>query len=362
MDYSKYQIFAKLMSAALVLMYALVPYILNALNIYFIPWAADNLLYSMCLFVVVLFLPHYKFRYHLFRFDLKRNHWIKTYILFFVCALVFSLWPWHDDRVSVGASVSALFRALWILNVFCFVNASEREKLGIIFLTAALVFIDQSRTYFMVAFMVVALSSRRKLSYMGVGMLGVVLVAAVRMGESSSAFVMLTYGIVGEGYNGAKPVGQVLEIDSSQLNYLQHIALTFAQPFYLPFEMFLERLLGFELPSQDQVLMDAVKDQLGEQLSPMGGWYILADFIWYGPVGIVLLFLYVNLTWFISNWVLNTRYSPIGALFFFLSIKATPYVYYKMLLYMVLIALALGLVGFYKDKRLRNIGPLGGGL
>ncbi|MFT5294823.1 MAG: hypothetical protein ACI9YH_000833 [Colwellia sp.] len=361
MTQSRLQLLAKLLSISLVLMYAFVPYILNELGVYSIPWALENLYYSLALAVIIICLPHYSFNKHLFRFDVNQNSLSKTFVLFLICCVIFSLWSWHDDRVSIGSSVAAFFRALWILNAFCFITSTEKKKLILILLTAVLVFIDQSRTYFMIAFMVLALASNRKKLYLLVGMLGVLLVAAVRVNQSMSIIAMLTYGIVGEGYNGSKAVGQVLQLDVNTLDWISHSILTLIQPIYLPIQMFISPLLQIDLPSQNHVLAEAVRDQLGEKLSPMGGWYILADFIWYGPFGVLLMFLYINMTWYLSNFILNTRYFPIGAYFFFLSIKATPFVYYKLLLYVVGIAIFFTLLGFYKNKAfkfkpLKNIG------
>ncbi|WP_166424739.1 hypothetical protein [Paraglaciecola sp. 20A4] len=353
MSQSSLQMFAKILSTLLVLMYAFVPYILDSLKIYQIPWAVENFYYSVVLAVIIMFLPHYSFKKHLFRFDVHSNSLTKTIVLFFVCCLVFSLWSWHDDRESVGASVAAFFRALWILNSFCFIKSTEKKRTWLILLTAILVFIDQSRTYFMISFMVLALASNRKKLYLVIGMFGVLLVAAVRVGESMSIIGMLTYGIVGEGYNGSKAVGQVLLLNRDSVDWLSHTALTLLQPIYLPIEMVVGPFFDAGLPTQSSILGNAVKVELGEKLSPMGGWYILADFIWYGPIGIVLMFIYINMTWYLSNFILNTRYFPIGAFFFFLSIKAMPFVYYKMLTYVVGIAFVFTLLGFYKNKNFK---------
>lgn len=355
MTYSRILFIAKGLSASLVMMYALVPILLDASSIYAIPWAEKNFWYSLALALMIIMLPSYKFHKYVFRFDHKSNAHIKTIALFGVCCVVFSLWPWHDDRESLGASLAAFFRVAWVLNVFCFVNAPERSRIFAIVLTVILVFIDQSRTYFMIAFMVLALASERKLLYFFLGLLGVLLVAATRVGESMSALGMLTYGIIGEGYNGTKAVGQVLALDVASLDKTTHFFLTMLQPIYTPFEIFIGRIFGIDLPSQSSVLDEAVRYQLGEKLSPMGGWYIVADFIWYGPIGLLFMWFYINISWLLSNLLLNTRYFPIGAFFFFLAVKSTPFVYQKALLYVILIALIFTILGFYKNKRLRYV-------
>ncbi|MFT5849008.1 MAG: hypothetical protein ACI902_003088 [Psychroserpens sp.] len=350
-DNNKYQRIAKFMSIALVAMYAIVPLILNELGIYSIPWAEENFFYSLSLIFILFTLPLYDFKTYFFRFDFKENYFPKTVLLFFACTICFYLWGWHDDRESIGASLSALFRAFWLLFCFCFVNASERKKLFLLFLTAILVFIDQSRTYFMIAFFVLSLSSKNKKVYFSIGLAAILLVAAVRVESNISGIQILTYGIVGEGYNGAKSIGQVLQLDLSSFSASEHLLLTFLQPIYLPFQMIGNGLFSLGFPSQADSLGALTRNQLGETLSPMGGWYILSDFIIYKHIGIVYMFVYIHWLWWLCNRIFNTRYFPIGAFLFFLAIKATPFVFFKMMLYIFIIASLLTFLGAYKDKK-----------
>ena len=344
---------AKIISGLLVLMYGFVPIVLDTLGIYRIPWAFSNFSYSMALFFIILTLPNYNFKKYFFRFDFKSNYKVKTFLLFTVAIICFSLWGWTDDRVSAGASVSAFFRASWLLFCLCFINATENKKLLMLVLTAVLVFIDESRTYFMIAFFVLAISSNRKKIYFFIGMFTILLVAAVRQNESMTLLQMLTYGVVGEGYNGAKSVGQVIRLDLSNFSTVKHLSLTFLQPLYLPIQT-IGGGLGFDLPQQSDVLFELTAAQLGEKLSPMGGWYILSDFIIYREVGVFYMALYIHWVWWLCNRVFNTRYFPIGAFLFFLSIKSSPLIFFKMMLYLILIATIVTALGGFKDKKQRG--------
>jgi len=101
-DFNESQSIAKSISGLLVLMYGFVPLTLNSLGIYNIVWAESNFIYSLCLFIIVLTLPNYKFKTYFFRFDFKTNYLWKTFLLFSIAITYFSLWSWSDDRVSPG--------------------------------------------------------------------------------------------------------------------------------------------------------------------------------------------------------------------------------------------------------------------
>lgn len=237
---------------------------------------------------------------------------------------------------------------MWVINTFCFVRERERVKLFVMFLTALLVFIDESRTYFIIAFFVLTFSSRNVTTYFLIGMLSLVVVAAVRVDEGISGLDLLTYGFIGEGYNGAKPVGQIFSILDVQIDQFSHLFITFFQPLYFPFEFIGNRLFELGLPTQDSFFAKAVEVHLGETLSPMGGWYILADFVYYGYFGIFILFLYTVLLWRFTSLLFDTRVFPYAPFVFFIAIKATPYVYIKFVYYIFFITVLLSIIGVLK--------------
>ena len=344
----------KFLCAALVCMYGVVPYYLNYQQIYLIPWAESNLVFSLMFALIILFIPNYSSGFDLVKFEydgvFSEYKMLTLFCFFVICFTSFSLWSWHEDRTSVGASVSAVCRALWVVNTFCFVRESEFRKLLVIIMTSILVFIDESRTYFIISFFVLTFSSKHVVKYFTVGMCTLLIVAAVRVGEGLSGFELLTYGLVGEGYNGAKPVGQIFELTAVKIDWVLHLLITFLQPIYFPFEFIANRLLDIGLPTQDSFFAEAVSVNLGEQLSPMGGWYILADFVYYGYWGLPLLFLYVIIFWRFTSILFDTKAFPYGPFIFFIAIKATPYVYIKFIYYIFIIALVLSFLGVLKKQ------------
>ena len=109
----KYFFFAKVSSSILFLMYGLVPFYLNELGIFDVYWAIPNLYFSLIgsLFVIILKPPKKYLNLKIFYQNLEIKKW--QYAFFFVMAIVaFSLFPWHEDRESIGASFAALMRAI----------------------------------------------------------------------------------------------------------------------------------------------------------------------------------------------------------------------------------------------------------
>lgn len=346
---------AKVISALFFAMYGIVPFALNTLSVYEVHWAIPNLYFSLAGMCCVLTLnfprKHLKIRQFYSKIYLQKWHYVT---LFCLSLTVFILFPWHGDRESLGASFSALMRAAWLVVIFKSIDSSERTRLNLAVATLLLMFIDESRTYFMIMLVVIATRSKYRKTLFVISMLGVILVAATRMGVSSSVTAALLYGIIGESYNATKPVGQVLLIADEPLNVFGHLLHTFLQPFLFPFEFTLNLLLDSKIPSQSSYFADIVAENLGEQLSPMGGWYIVADFIYYGPLGVLLLVFYLKFTWWISNYMLNTSSFPFGAFVFFISIKATPYVYYKFVFYILAVKMLVSLMVRFRVQLLKG--------
>lgn len=358
-SYRSRLIIGKLLCSSLVLMYGFVPFYLDKSGIYTIIWAYDNLVLSLIFSFVILFIPNYASKFDLIKFEysgwFSKNKIITIFLFFLVCLFSFSLWPWHEDRVSLGASFSAFCRAVWVINTFCFVRESEFKKNLVLIMTAVLVFVDESRTYFVISFFVLSFSSKYVLTYFSLGMLSLVVVAAVRVGEGISGLDLLTYGLIGEGYNGAKSVGQVFEVSDVSINKFFHLLLTFLQPFYFPIEFLGNKIFDLDLPTQDSFLAGAVQKYLGEKLSPMGGWYILSDFIYYGFAGIPLLFFYTLFMWRFTSVLFDTRVFPFAPFVFFISIKATPYVYVKFVYYIFIVVVFLSFIGVLKKGAIFRI-------
>jgi hypothetical protein len=335
--FKRSEIYAVLIGVALILMYGGVPWYLHYNGSHYVPWAEQNLLYSLLFGLLVLSLLFLSIsRPSLTRANLRKASLVSLWIVFLVCAVVFYNFPWHDDRESAGASLAAVFRAVWVIYTFKFIRAPEHTKLLILFMTAVLVFIDQSRTYFFISFLVLSLSSQYFRTYMLFGFFVILLVAAIRVGEGITGFGLLTYGIIGEGYNGSKAVGQILEISQAGINHFAHIGHIIFQPLIFPFEFVAKKIIGFDF-WQNISFATEVRDQLGETLSPMGGWYILADFISYGPLGLIFLWVYIFTAWKICKKLFDTYDFPFGSYLFLISIKASPFIFYKFIFYIYII-------------------------
>jgi len=344
-NYSKWILGAKLISVAFFLMYGIVPYALNELQVFDVFWAEVNLLYSFLGAMTVLTFPKINRHLRVKNFTSNKSLSINQIAAYFCISLIlFFLFPWHDDRESSGAQIASLFRATWLVVVVKSMDRSEKFRRRLFLLSLILMMIDESRTYFMIILSALALRSKYTIRYISISIFGVILVAATRMSISGGVSQIMMYGIVGESYNATRPVGQILQIREYAIDWPLHIAHTFFQPFIIPFELLFNKIgLTFFLP-QNYHLSEVVSRKLGEALSPMGGWYIPADFIYYGFAGYFFFVLYLGLSWVITNYVLNTRSFPIGAFVFMISIKATPYVYWKFVLYIFLVSILVGII------------------
>lgn len=352
MHQNRYVLDAKIISALFFLMYGIVPLLLDFFGIYEVHWAETNFYFSLlAVFFVITVRPQRRFlnlKQFYPKIDLQRWHYIT---FFFVSLSMFLLFPWHDDRVSLGASFSALMRAVWLIVIFKSIDRSESFRSFLLGMTVLLMFVDESRTYFMIMLMILASRSKYRAIYFVLSITGVIFLAATRMNVSGSFLNGLIYGIVGEAYNATKPVGQILLITNEKVDVIRHVLHTFLQPFVFPVEFVLNRILGSSIPSQFSYFETAVAQNLGQQLSPMGGWYIVADFVHYGAFGLFLMFIYLRLSWWITNYLLSTPNFPFGAFVFFISIKATPYVYYKFIFYIVMVKIIVSLVTRFRVGR-----------
>lgn len=322
----------------LIAMYALVPYFLHFLNIYEVPWAGMNLIFSLVLIIQMTLLKSNSRNFITLKFKPPKR---KSLLLYFVLsAVVFYQFPWHSDRVSFGASVSAIFRAIWLYVMLSHLYCSERRRLFIFILTTILMFIDESRTYFLIGFLALGFYSKKKSTYILLGIGAAILLAATRMNVKADSLNFFLYGIIGESYNATKPVGQVMQLSNVNINEFGHLFHTFFQPFLIPIELVLNKLFNISSINQSTYLGAAVKNQLGETLSPMGGWYITADFVYYGYFfGIIFLLIYNWIGWKLTHYLFNPKIAPF---LFFIFIKATPFVYWKFIIYVIIVFSCLG--------------------
>lgn len=327
---------AKYISISLALMYGVTPVLVDNFGLSEIKWAVKNFIFSLALSVFILFLP-----------VTSRSSWVGSKIepikirpwfywtVFILSIPVFYLFPWPVEANPIGVSFAAILRALWLFIAFSCVNSGETDKLKTIILTVLLMYIDQSRTYFMLGILVIAVSSKYKRQFVAYGVFLSVLLASFRSGLSFSAgaFDFLLFGIIGEASLATISVGQIFASSEFQMDSTLHLIHTFLQPLFLPFELLAAKIFDVNITSQASYLERLVQQGLGETLSPMGGWYIVAEFIYYGWLGIPIMLGYVLLTWKVTAAIFNTDRFPFGSFIFFVCIKSNPFVYWKFLFY-----------------------------
>lgn len=331
-------------------MYGITPVLVDYFGLSEINWALKNFIFSLALSVFILFLP-----------VTTGSSWIGSKIepikikswfywaVFILSVPVFYLFPWPVEANSIGLSFASIFRVLWLFIAFSCVCSSESHKLKTIILTVLLMYIDQSRTYFMLGILVIAVSSKYKRQFVIYGVFLSVLLASFRsdLSFSTGAFDFMLFGIVGEASIATISVGQIVASSEFQMNSTMHLAHTFLQPLFLPFELLFAKVFDVNIISQASYLQKLVQQGLGETLSPMGGWYIVAEFIYYDWLGIPILLGYILLTWKITSAIFNTDRFPFGSFIFFVCIKSNPFVYWKFLLYIFFF--------FYLAKVLNNM-------
>lgn len=336
--YSVYLIYAKCAAALLTAMYGLVPLLVDSYNLFDAPYAILNFWFSVALLFFIVFLPTKgtSFKMPLI-FTESRNSYL-TFLIFFTAIYIFYLFPWHDDRESTGASFAAFFRALWFVVAVSYINATERIRLIVIIATIILMYVDQSRTYFLLLLLILAVRSNYKKITLIFGLLSAIALGAVRSTDSGGGLDILLYGIIGEGYNATKAVGQIYEISNIPIDIISHIASTLMQPITFPVDILIYKIFPESYNLQDSYLSKAVESNLDQIFNPMGGWYVVGDFVYYGYAGIPLMGLYIYTTWYLSRSLLDTTHFPYGAFFVFIAVKATPFIYWKFIFYIILVA------------------------
>lgn len=347
---------AKHIAAAFALMYGFVPFLVEYFDLFPAPYAQINLVFSLILALAIYAMPNkLPFRWRLAVVPRMPSYKL-TFTLFIAAAVIFYLFPWHGDRESAGASLSAVFRALWLITTFTYARSKEKERFALMGLTVVLMYIDESRTYFLVSLIILAITSKYRFSLLGISISLAILLAAVRSEDSGGGADLALYGIIGEGYNATKVVGQIHE-SNHPINEISHLAQTFLQPVIFPAEMFISRVINKDYITQEGHMAILVGNSLDEIFNPMGGWYIVADFIHYKYVGIPLMIIYIFITWIATRAVFDAPDFPFGSFFMFIAIKSNPFIYWKFIYYIIIISLIYKLISNQRIRRARRSAP-----
>lgn len=327
-------------TVALIILYGLIPYIYaNVLehgNSEIIDYTLHGLVYSsitiICLFAFrkLNLMDSLNIR---FGFWLTPNEALFFYKGVFLLSLIsFVIAPWHAVREGLMASISALCRMMWILVAIPLLNG--RKSKMILLLSVLLMFLDGSRTFIFIIFIYYFLSHRIPKYLIALGILPVLLVASFRNGFYSFD---LLYGIFGEGVNGSAGVYQVMQVQSAKVDWpiFQHMVYTFFQPVLILFTLPFPRSL-VDIDSS-QFISTIVTTTLGQQYYPMGGFYILSEFIPYGYLGILLFCIYFFVSFRLSSILLDSRTIFFAPALLFMMVKSSPYTYWKWIIWFFII-------------------------
>lgn len=321
------------------LLYGITPFLLNEFGRYSIDGTLENLIFSIVAAFFPLLVSYFSRKYLNTQKKEPLEIGFKTIlVIFFISLIVFHQYPWHDDRESLGASVSAIFRGVWLILVINCYSEKRDKRLLLMLLTIILMLVDQSRTAFGLALFLLGVSFSKSVLLFSVFLMTAA--AAWRMGEGFNLLDNILYGLIGEGYNGAKGSLQSIAVAENQTNYFLHILQTFAQPFITIFQVVLSKVTNFNLDTTRHI-GSLVEEHLGEIYSPMGGFYISAEFIYYGYGGLIILLFYLLMTYLITKKLFDNIDFPVGSLLFIISIKATPYVYWKYIIYLYIVQATL---------------------
>ena len=271
---------------------------------------------------------------------------VSSFVIFFVfisCAVVFYLYPWHSDRLSYGASIAAIFRALWLFVVFSLVDSSHKKRVTVLILTLLLMYLDQSRTYFFIALTVILSTFNNKYKIFIIVAILILVMAAIRMDKMDNLFQGFYYGLFGEIYNATIVVGQINSLPNPMESEPGHMIGVIFQPF-----TFLLHKLNFIPEIRDFFgFGDEVYKQIGEKISPMGGWYIGADFVHFGIAGLPFIFVYYYVIFHILRMFFANERFPFFIYFLPIMIKSNPFVFMNFIIYIwVVFFIARRIFGF----------------
>lgn len=332
---------------ALIFTYALIPFLVDFYGFREIPWSQVNLIYSAFFSICLVGISISK-NIRLPKFSLCPKHETSNKALisvFFVAAVIFYYFPWHEDRVSAGSKFAAFFRAAWLYVIFSLNTANELKKLVAISLTMILMFIDESRTTFTLAIFFLAITSKHKYLLLPVGLAMILLLAAIRMSKFGGLIAGIWYGLFGEAYNGAFPVSQVVEVVLDPMHAVVYTVNVILQPI----SYVILKLVGIfssdaNTLNAHSILVEQVRVTLGEKLAPMGGWYLPASFVHLGWLGIPAMAAYTIVIMAFTKCLFGSKEFPYHLLFIFIAIKAAPHVYVNFCLYYAVAFYIFGIV------------------
>ena len=253
---------------------------------------------------------------------------------------------WIDAREGVEGTISALFRIAWFVIV---INIRRAEmtlpKRGLyVVATVILMFYDQSRTYFLIALLVLLTD---------LGMIAIVpalvaalLVAAVRSSENQGFVHSMMFAIGGEGYLGSQGVFQVLAIGERGINFSIPAAQALFSPLTATVTLFAKRLdYSVDMLDSSSYLGSYIRATTGDTYPPMGGFFILSEFIRAGWFGMICMALYIAAVLFLTKKLFDTIEFPVGSFIAILAIKNSPMTYWNLVISVFVVSYVVHRIG-----------------
>lgn len=260
---------------------------------------------------------------------------------------------WVDVREGYDGSISAVFRVLWFVIVINLrqVRMSVTKRMVYVLATAILMFFDQSRTYFLVALLVL-LANFNWIAIIP-ALVAALMVAAIRSDQNYGFLHSITFAIGGEGYLGSQGVFQVLALPDGGLNF----SIPAIQALFAPATALVTVIAKrFDYPTDlfdsSTYLGNYIEALTYQPYPPMGGFFIISEFIRAGWFGVICIAIYMTIVLVLSKRLFDTAEFPIGSFIAILAIKSSPMTYWNMILIVFILSYAVRQAG----KILRSAG------
>ncbi len=253
---------------------------------------------------------------------------------------------WVDAREGFEGSISAAFRILWFVIVINLrqERMSVTKRMVYVLATAILMFFDQSRTYFLVALLVL-LANFNWIAIIP-ALVAALMVAAIRSDQNYGFLYSITFAIGGEGYLGSQGVFQVLALPESGLNFsIPPIQALFAPATALVTVIAKRFDYPADLFDSSTYLGNYIEALTNQPYPPMGGFFIMSEFIRAGWFGMICIALYMTVVLVLTKRLFDTAEFPIGSFIAILAIKSSPMTYWNMILIVFIISYAVRQAG-----------------
>lgn len=263
------------------------------------------------------------------------------------------LHPWTEVREGIEGSISAVFRVSWFVIIINLRQSSLSLPKRIIYVlaTTVLMFFDQSRTYFLVALLILLTN----LSWIAIipAIVAALLVAAIRSDQNSGFLYAITFAIGGEGYLGSQGVLQVLSLPVGGLNFSIPAVQALFAPATALITVVAKRFdYSADMFDSSTYLGNYIESLTGQPYPPMGGFFILSEFIRSGWFGMLCLTIYMVTVFILTKKLFDTIEFPIGSFIAILSIKNSPMTYWNL----VMIVFVISFVFRYVVKVIETAG------